>query len=521
MEVLSRRPQDIKARSRAMEIQSVMKAGAPPAPRVPGAAASAGATAGVSATTYTASMPSDLQGLVQLRAKYTDQPEFRGAWVTRFDWTDPDPQAMRAKIIQVLEGAKESGFNAVVFQVRSDATAFYPSKLEPWSIRVGGKDPGFDPVKLAIDEAHARGLEFHAYINACPASEEKDGPKQPDHLMNRHCQPNSNPNWLVYQNGKPAAYAEYWWLNPNLPEVQTYIRGVVLDFVTRYDVDGIHFDRIRFPDRVISDDPWSKARMAGAGNPFKLSAQEWQCSNLTRMLTDIYGAVTAIKPKVKITAAVWGIYDNTKLPGYAHTSTGLQGFCQDSIGWINSGCMDAIIPMIYWPIGGAKPDYAELAAWFKDHISNGRHIYGGQKIFDYQEMLRQQVAGNLIGIQGTCPFTAKKIQDTPKLSAFYKTMIFPKQVPTAPMPWKTNPTKGTILVNVSDTKGVPLMDAWVRIPGRDNVWLSSADGFCAIIDAEPAQKQVLVVQKANGQPVKSEPFDVVPGKPVSVKVALP
>jgi hypothetical protein len=373
-------------------------------------------------------------------------------------------------------------------------------------------------VKFAIDQAHARGLEFHAYINPCPVTDEKAGPPQPDHIWQKHCTIKSNPNWVVFQGGRPAPFNEYYWFNPNLPEVQTYIRQVVVDFASRYEADGIHFDRIRFPSNNVSDDPWSKARFKGAGNPMAMEYNEWQRENLTRMLTDIYGAVTAIKPKMKFSAAVWGIYDNRRLPGYGWTSSGLQNYHQDSMAWINRGCMDALIPMIYWNIGDRKPDYDELLADFQNHVSNGRHIYGGQMVFDQQEMMRQIVATNLIGSPGTCPFTLGKIKEVGMLP-FYRANIFPNDVPTAPMPWKEQPTKGMIHVSVQNAQGSPVMDAAVKMPGSKYVWLSSADGFCAILDVEPGPGKTLTAEKASAS-ASAQPFAVVAGKATPVKLVL-
>lgn len=479
------------------------------------------------ATPETENLPLDKQSLLEWRKKQLGQPEFRGAWITRFEWTDQNPATVRQKIIHLMDAAKAAGLNAVVFQVRADCTTLYPSNLEPWSHMLGGRDPGFDPVKMAIDEAHKRGLEFHAYINACPASERREGPLPGSKsIWFTHCTLQSNPCWLVYQGGKPAEFQEYWWLNPNLPEVQTYLRTVVVDFASRYEVDGIHFDRIRFPGPKVSDDPWSKARFAADGNPQGLGYDRWQCDNITRMLTDIYGAVTAIKPNIKFSAAVWGIYDKTKLPkgndkrsGYSWTSSGLQDYHQDSIEWTRRGCMDALIPMIYWDMGGNKPDYDELVANFVKLAGNGRHIYGGQKVFDDVEMLRQAVATRLVGGQGTCPFTLGTIEKK-GLIPFYRSAIFPDDVPTPPMPWKRNPTKGTILVWVKDPAGAPVLDAHVQVQGRSEVWLSSADGFCAIIDAAPGQNLLTARKPSTGAQAQPISVQVVPGKAATAVLTL-
>lgn len=171
------------------------------------------------ATSYTETMPLDGRSLVEMRKCQIGRPELRGAWITRFDWvrrandeedegtTVSNRDAITSRIRSIMQQAKSLNLNAVFFQVRGDATTLYPSQLEPWSQRFDGKDPGFDPVKFAIDEAHKQGLEFHAYLNPIPCSEETSSPANPNHVWYKHCLPDSKPNWLVYENGAPAPKA--------------------------------------------------------------------------------------------------------------------------------------------------------------------------------------------------------------------------------------------------------------------------------------------------------------------------
>lgn len=481
------------------------------------------------ATSHTQQMPTNVEGLIEWRRPFTNRPEWRGAWVTRFDWAGRsgdsfDPEAGKQRIIDAMEAAKRLRLNAIVFQVRGDATTLYPSPLEPWSQLVGGKDPGFDPLKLAIEEAHKRGLEFHAYINPIPCTEERTtGPASRDHVYYRHCLPEHEPNWLVYKNGEIAPSTGYRWFNPNLPEVQTYIREVVRDLVKRYDIDGVHYDRIRLPSPDVSDDPWSKERFAGRANPHKLEYGPWQAENISRLITDIYGEIMEVKPHIKVTGAVWGIYDNTVLPqgedratGYSWTSSGLQDYAQDSVGWINAGAMDALIPMIYWSMGDLKPDYDELLAAFMSSIHNGRHVYGGQSVFTKEEMLRQVVATNVIGAQGTCPFTLRSISRD-GMREFYQEHIFPTEADVPEMEWKTDPIYGHAIVTVLDKTGQPVRDAHVRLKGRDYVYLTTTEGTCSILNIVPGEAEITAT--ADGGNADSETVTVTAGKVARVQIA--
>lgn len=529
-EALKQHPASAQIRARILECQSKVRGDKEPNATKASTTAAASskssekeqaseAAEGAGVTTYTAHMPTDKNALLQLRQKYLGRPEFRGAWITRMDWASKDGAQIKQNIVKLMETARLNGFNAVFFQVRGDCSTLYPSKIEPWSHRVGGQDPGFDPLQLAIQEAHKRGLELHAYINPGIVTESPKAVSNPNHVLLKHCTAQSNPNWLVYKASGPAELNDgYVWLNLNLPEVQTYLRSVVMDLVTRYDLDGIHYDRIRFQAPDVSQDPWSKARYQIA-NPEKLEYNDWQTANITRMLTDMYACIAAIRPKTKVSAAVWGIYNKNRLPGYSWTSTGLQDYHQDSIGWINEGCVDALVPMIYWEMGGKKPDYDELLADFLSQVTNGRHIYGGQKVFNAEESLRQTVASNLIGAQGTSPFTLMELNKFGILD-LYRSGIYPDRVQTPPMPWKSAPEKGIVMVAVKDAHGAPVVDAQVTLAGSKHVGLSSADGFCAFIDAVPANGAVVTAQKAGAGKGASAPVNVTPGKPILAEIVL-
>ena len=479
------------------------------------------------ATPQTQDLSLDTTELVKLRKAQLGTPEFRGAWVTRMDWARRDPTETRQNIVRLLDSAKDLHINALLWQVRGECATLYPSPLEPTSrlLGPGDGDLAWDPLKFAIEEAHKRGIEFHAYFNVSTCSDERNGPTDKRHVWFSHCQPDSSPNWLVHKDGKPAPFNEYWWLNNNLPEAQTYVRRAAADLVARYEVDGLHYDRVRFPSSSVSDDPWSKARFAGDGNPTKLEWQQWQRENLNRLVADIYAQTVTIRPKLKVSAAVWGIYDKTRMPqgtdratGYSWASSGLQDYNQDSIEWINRGSVDALVPMIYWDMGANKPDFDELTAAFVNMTKSGRHIYGGQRVFSGEEMLRQAVASRLVGAKGQCPFTLNGIARG--CAEMYKEAIYPDAVPTPEMYWKTKPTRGIILVTVKDTNGAPVTDAQVRITGRDYVWLSSADGFCGVIDAELDRPLTLTAIKG-GASSKPAQVRVAAAKSAVAELVLP
>ena len=162
----------------------------------------------------------------------------RAIWVTRFDYkTESD-------VARIVDNCANAGFNAILFQVRGNGTAFYDSKLEPWADELGGKDPGFDPLALAVERAHSHDVELHAYVNVMPAWRGTEPPEDPEQLYNAH------PEWFWYdQHGDRQALSSFYVsLNPCLPEVREYIVAVFEDLAARYDIDGLHLDYIRFPN---------------------------------------------------------------------------------------------------------------------------------------------------------------------------------------------------------------------------------------------------------------------------------
>lgn len=465
------------------------------------------------ATSFTQDLPLDGPSLIKLRQPFITRPEFRGAWVTRMEWVARpngkyDKDETRQRIVDILTSGQALNLNAVIFQMRGDTTVLFPSEIEPYSRLLDGQHPGFDTMQFAIDEAHKRGMEFHAYVNPVPASDERTSPPQnKNHIWYKHCMPESEPNWLVHQGGQIAPFEEYWWMNPNLPEVQHYIRTAMMDIVKRYDIDGLHYDRIRFPGPKVSDDKWSKARFEGGANPHNLDYNAWQAENITRMLSDIYVLVQERRPEVKISSSVWGIYDHTKLPqgkdkatGYSWTSSGLQDYHQDSIGWMNHGCMDAIVPMMYWNMGDMKPDFDELLLQFVSSIHTGRHVYAGQRVFSGEEMVRQVVASNRIGGQGTVPFTLRGIA---RLGDFYPKNIYPNKVPTPDMHWKTKPIYGHAIVTVTGADGKPVVDAHVKVEGQKFIGLSAIDGLCGVLNLPAGEAKVTVEKSGAGKAEKS------------------
>ncbi len=450
-------------------------------------------------------------------------PEFRGLWITRFEWPSRDAQKCLKTIKTIFETLKRNHFNAALFQVRGQADVLYRSKLEPWSPLIGGADPGFDPLKVAIEEAHSRGIELHAYVNLMPVWGGRTPPPrtEPLHAFWGYCQPGSNPNWACHDSaGKPMKQEEYVYFSPGIPAVHDYLRRVVVDLVTRYDVDGIHFDRIRYPGSQYSKDPISVARFEGPGNPDNLSWADWQRDQLTRMLNNIYGAIQATKPRVNVSCAAWGIYRKDRLDGYERFSSGYHDYYQDTHRWIEQGVMDALMPMIYWNIPEPKPNFDTLTEDFVKHAA-GRHIYAGMKTYeDFKETVAEVLFSRQIGAQGNVTFSYGGIDRKNQWVDFYRD-VYHEAAPIPVMPWKENPQTGTIVGTLMNPSGNdPVEDAVLQLSGRTEKWLSSNDGFFAMLNVRPGAGLQITAEKQGVGVAEPVTVSVAPGQVIRVEIQL-
>ena len=307
------------------------------------------------------------------------QDELRGIWVTRFDWTDKDPQVCQERIKTIMQNVAASNFNAVFFQVRGEAETLYPSPIESWSKIFNHQDPGFDPLALAIEEAHERNLKLYAYVNLLPLWGGTQPPSDTNHLYFQHGPLTGNDHsWVCYdRSGQPMALNEYYYLNPALPGVKTYLKRVIRHLVETYQIDGIHFDRIRYPGTQYVYDPYSNTKFLSDSLETGINRSEWARQTLTDLVEDVVAEALLIKPYLSISAATWGLYRTDDLKKYEHFGSGYHQYYQDAISWLDLGIMDFIVPMIYWDIKKPRPNFHELWEDFKKRSSRYDKIYPG------------------------------------------------------------------------------------------------------------------------------------------------
>ncbi|MCC6677536.1 MAG: family 10 glycosylhydrolase [Phycisphaerales bacterium] len=303
-----------------------------------------------------------------------DEP-FRGVWVTRWDFRTPDD------VRRVIAECASVQATDVIWQARGQADAFYRSELEPWGRELfrdlppGATDPGFDPLALAVKEAHARGMKLHAWVNVMPLWKGPVPPTDPRHLLN------SRPQWRLHDAaGRPQPLNDHYVIvNPVLEEVQDYLVAVFGDIVSRYEIDGLHLDYIRFVSEKMDAstlypaDPASLEAFKSAtghdtpASPDEIAAfQDWKRARITDLVRRIRRDAVDRRPGCVLTAAVWRRPD-----------LGLNQYLQDGPAWLSDGLLDRAFPMIYT----AKPEQfsSDLAAWIE--AASGRPITPGLAVY--------------------------------------------------------------------------------------------------------------------------------------------
>ena len=313
--------------------------------------------------------------------------EFRGAWlhvIGQSQWMNKNVNQQKEYIEQQLDLLLDAGCNVVIFQVRPTADALYISELEPWSAWLTGKrgkapNPLWDPMEYAIQEAHKRGMEFHAWLNPYRVTSNAKETLPPDHLCVKE------PHRFIKFNGQT-------FFDPAYPENRQHICDVVKDIVSRYDVDGIHIDDYFYPypangKKFENDD--SSYKKFGNG----LERNAWRRQNVDMLIEQLYTTIKGEKEWVRFGVSPFGIWRNKRNDPKGSESSGLQNYDDlyaDVLLWAKNGWIDYLAPQLYWTLDMKAAPSRHLAQWWNDN-SNGVDVYIGQ---DVQRTMTNQDPGN-------------------------------------------------------------------------------------------------------------------------------
>ena len=411
----------------------------------------------------------------QSREQRTPEPspkrELRGVWIAtvdNIDWPrrgDYDPASQQQHLRAILDVHQTTGLNAVFVQVRDAADAYYARGTEPWSQWLTGQqgrapEPFYDPMDFMIQEAHGRGLEFHAWLNLNRAVFKGATSIAPDHISR------SRPEWMLGYDGMKL-------FNMGLPEVRQYITDIVVGIVRNYDVDGIHFDDYFYPyqvpGQVLRDEQTFRAYGAGFTN-----IEDWRRHNVDLLIKQISEGIRVEKRHVKFGISPFGVWKNRspRDPDGSETRGGQTSYYHlyaDTRRWVQEGWVDYIAPQVYFNNGHKLVPHQPLVNWWllncpRRHLYIGQGAYrvgsrdsGWQNLSELPGQVRFNRRNSRIG--GTIFFSSKSL--TNNLGGFQDTLRadlyrLPALVP--PMLWKDSiaPNPPRRLSAIPDKQAVSL-----------------------------------------------------------------
>lgn len=346
---------------------------------------------------------------------YADAPkrEMRAVWLTTLnglDWPTAKAtsvagrQQQQEEFCTILDRLQAANINTILLQTRVRASTIYPSAIEPWDVALTGNyggDPGYDPLAFAISEAHRRGMELHAWVVTIPcfkvAIAKKMGQRS---ILRKH------PELL-------RKHQDMYYLDPGLPGTADYLVEICHEIVSHYDIDGLHFDYIRYPEQAASFNDATTYKRYGSGS----NKASWRRDNITRIVRRIYEDVKRVKPWVVVSSSPVGKYAD--LPRYsARGWNARDAVHQDAEGWLRDGIHDMLFPMMYFDGNNFYPFAAD---WQEQ--SADRHVVPGLGVYMLSPAERNWPLGAIVrqlhflraeGLAGQCYFRSRFLTDNVK-----------------------------------------------------------------------------------------------------------
>ena len=381
--------------------------------------------------------------------KASSKYEIRAAWITTIgglDWPNTKATSeygikrQKEELCRQLDLLKEANFNTVLFQTRLRGDVIYPSIYETFTESLTGKtgrNPGYDPLKFAIEECHKRGMEIHAWMVCIPAGNDRQV-----RLLGKQSVVKKKPTMCIH-------FKRAWYLDPGNPETAKYLAAIAKEITMNYDIDGIHLDYIRYPENGENFPDGKTFRKYGKGK----NLTQWRRDNITSIVREIYNDVKIIKPWVKVSSAPVGKYNDTR----RYSSKGWNAYnavYQDTKLWMETGIHDAIFPMMYFRDNQFYPFALD---W--EENKHGRWVIPGLGIYflkikahewDINEILRQIYFTRRNGLDGQAFFRNEFLmKNTCGLTDSLKCRFYTYPAAVPPMTWQDSiaplpPQKGEI-----------------------------------------------------------------------------
>ncbi len=308
--------------------------------------------------------------------------ELRAVWiatVSNIDWPSErgiPVHEQKAELRAMFDRIAMLNMNTVIFQVRTATDALYASEHEPWSEYLTGEqgtppEPFYDPLAFAIEEAHKRGLELHAWINPFRSRH----PSARGELADNHLS-KLRPELVV-------EYGRHLWMDPGHPDSHEWSLNVVRDIIRRYDVDAIHVDDYFYPyrerdaDGNLIDFPDSASYAAFVAEHGPIDRGDWRRRNVDTFMKRLHEVIREEDPVVRFGVSPIGLWRPD------HQGDEIQGFdayeqiYADARKWFKNGWLDYFAPQLYWPMEQEGQKYQVLVDWWHEQNHEGRHFWPG------------------------------------------------------------------------------------------------------------------------------------------------
>ena len=315
--------------------------------------------------------------------------EMRGLWVTsayNLDWPsrrDLTPAQIRAEIDDILTRAANQGINAVFVQVRPAADALYRSDYFPWSHLLTGTQGqapanNFDPLEYWVQQAHALGIEVHAWLNPFRVTFPNQNITNPRYLAPNH-PARRDPSLVI-------AYRTSLFFDPGNPAARQLIVNGAAQLMRDYNLDGIHLDDYFYPSRNFPD----QATFARHGGGMDL--HDWRRENINALIRDLQRVTHEANPNASFGVSPFAIWMNSSNhPFGSDTRGGIESHYNqyaDTRRWVLEGWVDYIAPQIYWVEGNAAACYEIVLSWWENLVrGTDVRLYVG--LAPYREVNRE------------------------------------------------------------------------------------------------------------------------------------
>ena len=413
--------------------------------------------------------------------------EFRGLWVDAFGAGFFNTNQVR----KLVEDCRKYNFNAVIVEMRRRGDAFYNPQLPNTDPRTTIITTNFDALAEIIKECHTGTprIEVHCWLVSHFIWAWEKPPRPTNHVFNQH------PEYLTKDSLGQKLIGKGYFLDPGNPDANQTIYNVAKDVVSRYDIDGLHWDYVRYPNQ---DSGYNDTALKRYNEEFNLTGRpapndpkfcEWRRRQVTDFLRWVNAAMLEIKPKLVISASV---FTNLK-DAYGYRF-------QDWAAWNQEGILDACMPMNFSPDNKNVFIPRAEAAWKNRGI---RAMYPGQAAYmnDKSNTLTQLAYLRKIGFPGTVLYSYRSPNEgKPDQEGAFEYLRDRFQAAWCEVPvlaWKKE--RGIIAGTVVSSKSrMPAYNARVRLDAdTSRIQLTEPHGTFAFFNVNPGPHR-LEVELADG-----------------------